>query len=276
MRVNELNGRVVAITGAAGGIGRAMADRFAAAGMRLALADVEDQPLMAAADELRDAGHEVIAVPTDVSDPASVARFADASFEAYGEVHVLCNNAGVVKRARTWELTLDDWRWVLGVDLWGVVHGIRSFVPRMVQQREGHVVNTSSMAGVLPIPNLGAYSAAKSAVLGLSLSMQLEFDQSDGDLNVSVLLPGFIPTGITTSGRNRPAALADESAPPKSPRTTASVMPVLTAPDVAEQVHDAVVHNRFWILTHDRYRQVINEHAAGIGTDARPAPAPIW
>jgi NAD(P)-dependent dehydrogenase (short-subunit alcohol dehydrogenase family) len=274
--MRQLCGRVAAITGAASGMGRAMATRFAAAGMRLALADVEAGPLEAAARELRDAGHEAIAVPTDVADPEAVARFADASYDAYGAVHVLCNNAGVVKRARTWELTADDWRWVLGVDLWGVIHGIRAFVPRMVEQGQGHIVNTSSMAGVLPIPNLGAYSAAKSAVLGLSQSMQLEFEQLGSDLKVSVLLPGFIATGITNSGRNRPAELADEAQPPAAPRTTASVVPALTADEVAEQVLDAVINERFWILTHDRYRQVIREHAAGIGTDARPVPAPIW
>ena len=156
-------------------------------------------------------------------------------------------------------------------------HGIRAFVPRMLEQGEGgHVVNTSSMAGLLPIPNLGAYAAAKSAVVGLSLSLQTEFDQLGAPLGVSVLCPGFIATGITQSARNRPSTLADEAAPPDVPRTTARTVPTLTADDVAEQVHAAVVENRFWILTHDEYRPVIREHAAGIGTTARPTPAPIW
>ncbi len=268
--------KVAAITGAASGMGRAMAQRFCAEGMRVVLADVEAEPLDRAVQELRGAGHEALGVVTDVTDPEAVHRFADAAFDTYGAVHVLCNNAGVVKRARTWELTLDDWRWVIDVDLWGVVHGVRSFVPRMVAQSEGHIVNTSSMAGLLPIPNLGAYSAAKSAVLGLSLSMQLEFDQLGSALQVSVLCPGFIPTGITTSARNRPFSLADEAAPPDVPRTTAAVVPVMTAEEVADQVLDAVRTRRFWILTHDRYRDVITKHAAGIGTDARPVPAPVW
>ncbi len=275
--MRELTGRVAVVTGGASGLGLAMARRFAAAGTKVVLADVEAGALDAAVLDLRGAGHDVMGVPTDVTDPVAVQHLADAAFDAHGAVHVLCNNAGVVKRARTWELTLDDWRWVLDVDLDGVFHGIRSFVPRMLEQADGaHIVNTSSMAGLLPIPNLGAYAAAKSAVVGLSLSLQAEFDQLGAPLGVSVLCPGFIATGIAHSARNRPSTLGDEAKPPDVPRTTASAVPTLTAADVAEQVHAAVVENRFWILTHDQYRPVIREHAAGIGTDARPAAAPIW
>lgn len=271
-----MQGRVAAITGAASGLGLAMANRFARAGMKLVLADVEADPLNAAVRALQDDGHEVMGVVTDVTDADAVLRFADAAFEAHGAVHVLCNNAGVVKRARSWELTLDDWRWVLDVDLWGVIHGVRAFVPRMVAQDEGHIVNTSSMAGLLPIANLGAYTAAKSAVLGLSLSMHLELEQVASPVRVSVLCPGFIPTAITTSARNRPADRGDEAVPPDGPRTTASTVPTMTADEVAAQVLDAIHHERFWILTHDAYRAVITEHAAGIGTDAAPVAAPIW
>lgn len=244
--------------------------------MKVVLADVEAGPLDAAVAALRAAGHDAMGVVTDVADADAVRRFADAAFAAHGIVHVLCNNAGVVKRARTWELTLDDWRWVLDVDLWGVIHGVSAFVPRMLEQDEGHVINTSSMAALLPIPNLGAYAAAKSAVLGLSMSMQLEFEQAGSPLRVSVLCPGFIPTGITSSARNRPASLGDEAPPPKVPRTTASTKPSMTGDEVAEQVLDAVRTDRFWILTHDEYRAVIRNHAAGVGTDATPSAAPIW
>ena len=268
--------KVAVITGAASGLGLAMAQRFAASGMRVVLADVEAGPLDTAVAGLRDAGHEAFGVVTDVTDADAVSRLADAAFDTYGAVHVLCNNAGVVKRARTWELTLDDWRWVIDVDLWGVIHGIRAFVPRMLAQGEGHVVNTASMAGLLPIANLGAYAAAKSAVVGLSQSMQLEFEQLGSALHASVLCPGFISTGITTSARNRPTDLADQAPPPDLPRTTASTVPLMTADEVAGQVLDAIEHDRFWILTHDRYRDVIKENAARIGTYAGPVPAPIW
>jgi NAD(P)-dependent dehydrogenase (short-subunit alcohol dehydrogenase family) len=275
--VQQLTGRVAVVTGAASGMGLAMAERFAQAGMKVVLADIEAEPLAEAVAKLRAAGHDATGVPTDVADAAAVQRLAQTAFGTYGAVHVLCNNAGVVKRARTWELTEDDWNWVLGVDLWSVIHGLRAFVPRMLDQAEGgHIVNTASMAALLPTPNLAAYAAAKSAVLGLSLSLQTEFDQMGASLGVSVLCPGFIATGITDSGRNRPAELADAASPPQVPRTTAGVVSTMTAAEVAEQVLEAITANQFWILTHQAYRPVISEHAAGIGTAARPAPAPIW
>ena len=275
--MQQLTGRVAVVTGAASGMGLAMAERFARAGMKVVLADIEAGPLAEATDRLRAAGHDATGVPTDVADAGAVQRLAQTAFDAHGAVHVLCNNAGVVKRARSWELTEDDWNWVLGVDLWSVIHGLRAFVPRMLDQAEGgHIVNTASMAALLPTPNLGAYAAAKSAVLGLSLSLQTEFDQLGASLGVSVLCPGFIATAITDSGRNRPERLADAASPPQVARTTAGVVSTMTAAEVAEQVLEAVTANQFWILTHQAYRPVISEHAAGIGTAARPAPAPIW
>jgi NAD(P)-dependent dehydrogenase (short-subunit alcohol dehydrogenase family) len=275
--VEHLQGRVAVVTGAASGLGLAMSKRFLEAGMKVVLADIEADRLDAAVAELRAAGHDATGVVTDVADAEAVNHLAAAAFDAHGVVHVLCNNAGVVKRARVWELTLDDWNWVLNVDFWSVVHGLRAFVPRMLEQGGGgHIVNTSSMAGLLPMPNLGAYAAAKSAVLALSLSLQTELDQLGSSLGVSVLCPGFIATDITDSARNRPAALANQASPPNVPRTTAGVVATLTAADVAEQVVEAITANRFWILTHDQYRPVIMQHASGVGTAARPVPAPIW
>ncbi len=275
--MEDLQGRVAVVTGAASGLGLAMSHRFAQAEMKVVLADIEAVPLDAAVRQLRAAGHDATGVVTDVADVDAVNRLAAAAFDAHGAVHVLCNNAGVVKRARVWELTLDDWNWVLSVDFWSVVYGLRAFVPRMLEQAEGgHIVNTSSMAGLLPMPNLGAYAAAKSAVLALSLSLQTEFDQLESSLGVSVLCPGFIATGITSSARNRPGDLADEAPPPSIPRTTAGAVATLTVADVAEQVVEAITSNRFWILTHDQYQTVIRQHAAGVGTEARPVPAPIW
>jgi NAD(P)-dependent dehydrogenase (short-subunit alcohol dehydrogenase family) len=245
--------------------------------MKVVLSDVEKQPLDAAIDGLRNAGHDVTGAVVDVCDAASVDQLAVHAYQTYGAVHVLCNNAGVVKRARVWELTDDDMTWVLQVNLWGVLCGLRSFVPRMLQQPEGgHIVNTASMASLLPHPNLGAYAAAKSAVLGLTLSLAIELKQMDARIGVSALCPGHIATGITDSARNRPAHLSHEAPPVTGPRTTAGVVPRLTADDVANQVLHAITSNRFWILTHDEYRPVLVDHAQGIGTDAHPEACPIW
>ena len=213
--MEELAGRVAVVTGAASGLGRAMAVRFAGEGMRLALADIEAEPLRALEQELADRGCDVVADVVDVSRAEDIDRLATVAFERFGAVHVLCNNAGVVKRARSWALTLDDWRWVLGVDLWSVIHAVRAFVPRMLELGEpGHLVNTASMAGLLPIPNLAAYSVAKSGVVALSEALQLDFDAEGAQIGVSVLCPGFIPTRITESERNRPDELGDDGVGP--------------------------------------------------------------
>ena len=230
---------------------------MAAEGMRLVLADIEAEPLDDLAGRLGDGGTEVVAQRTDVSQADDIDRLAAVAFERFGAVHVLCNNAGVVKRARSWDLTVDDWRWVLDVDLWSVIHAVRAFVPRMLEQAEGgHIVNTASMSGLLPIPNLAAYSVAKSAVVALSEALQLDLDAEGASIGVSVLCPGFIATRITESERNRPAELhggcrrarlsparrpvsSRRWTPPRSPATSSTRSRT----------------NRFWILTHDAYRR---------------------
>jgi NAD(P)-dependent dehydrogenase (short-subunit alcohol dehydrogenase family) len=274
--VDDLTGRVAVVTGAASGLGRAMAERFAAEGMRVVLSDIDRDGVHEVATALSKAGSETHAVVTDVSRSEDVERLADEAFARFGAVHVLCNNAGVVKNARTWALTLDDWSWVLGVDLWSVIHGVRAFVPRMLAQGDGgHVVNTASMAGLLPMPKLAAYATAKSAVVALSESLQHDLDAEGADISVSVFCPGFIATRITDSARNRPTSLADTAASP-GPRTVSGVQPTMTAEEAAGHVVDAVRTRRFWILTHPEYRDAIQQRAAGIGTDARPVPPPVW
>lgn len=274
--MDELTGRVAVVTGAASGLGRAMAGRFAAEGMRVVLSDVDRTGLDEAARELAGAGAEVHAVAADVSSAGDVEHLADESFDRFGAVHLLCNNAGVVKSARAWALTVDDWQWVLGVDLWSVIHGIRSFVPRMLAQGvSGHVVNTASMTGLLPMPRLAAYSTAKSGVVALSESLQHDLDAERADIGVSVFCPGFVATRITDSARNRPASLAD-TAEATGPRTASGVQPTLTADEAAWQVVDAVRAGRFWILTHADYTPVIADRAARIGTGERPIRPPVW
>jgi NAD(P)-dependent dehydrogenase (short-subunit alcohol dehydrogenase family) len=254
-----------------------MAAAFAAEGMKVVLSDVETGPLEEAVAALRGDGHEVMGVPADVARWPDVEALAEATIEAFGAVHVACNNAGVVKRARTWALTLDDWNWVLGVDLWGVIHGVKAFVPRMLAQGEGgHVVNTASMVGLLPVKNLATYDAAKMAVVGLSEALAMDLEEEGSDIGVSVLLPGFIATRIIESGRNRPQALGDTADAPAVARTTAGAEPTMEADDVAAMVVDAVRTGEFWILTHQAYRPVIQARAAGIGTGGRPSQPPIW
>jgi NAD(P)-dependent dehydrogenase (short-subunit alcohol dehydrogenase family) len=275
--MDVLTGRTAVITGAASGLGRAMAERMAGEGMQLVIADIEADPLAEVAELLAAGGAAVVSEQVDVSRAEDIERLAAVAYERFGAVHVLCNNAGVVKRARTWDLTVDDWRWVLGVDLWSVIHAVRTFVPRMLDGGDGgHIVNTASMSGLLPIPNLGAYSVAKSAVVALSEALQLDFDAVGARIGVSVLCPGFIATRITDSERNRPTELTDSAPIPAVARTSAGVTATMDAADVAGAVVDAIRDNRFWILTHDAYREIIEARAAGIGAGGRPAAPPIW
>jgi NAD(P)-dependent dehydrogenase (short-subunit alcohol dehydrogenase family) len=274
--MNDLHGRVAVVTGAASGLGRAMAERFAAHGMHVVVADIDGDGARETADALTARGAEAVAVRTDVSRAEDVDRLADTAFERFGAVHVLCNNAGVVKSARAWALTADDWTWVLGVDLWSVIHGLRAFVPRMLAQgAPGHVVNTASMTGLLPMPRLAAYSTAKAGVVALSEALHHDLVAEGADIGVSVFCPGFIATRITDSARNRPPSLGD-TAQATGPRTVAGVEATTTAEEAADQVVDAVRSGRFWILTHPAYRAVLQERAAGIGTDALPARPPVW
>jgi NAD(P)-dependent dehydrogenase (short-subunit alcohol dehydrogenase family) len=272
----ELEHRVAVITGAASGLGAAMARRFSSAQMRLVLADIEEGPLDRLARELTDAGTDVHTMVVDVSDGEAVAALADLAYARCDAVHVLCNNAGVATGGRAWELTEADWRWVLDVDLWGVIHGVRAFVPRMIASGQpGHVVNTGSMTSLLAVPALAAYGAAKSAVASLSESLYLDLEAAGADIGVSVLCPGYVHTQIRDSARNRPDDVADAPPRPRQ-RSTDGVTPRMTAADVADAVANAVVHRDFWILTHDEYRPVIRARAEGIGAGGRPLAPPIW
>jgi NAD(P)-dependent dehydrogenase (short-subunit alcohol dehydrogenase family) len=272
----ELAGRVAVVTGAAGGLGLAMARRFATEGMRVVLSDVDPAGVRAAAASLAETGAEVRAVVTDVSRWDDVDRLADETYDAFGAVHVLCANAGVAKSARAWLLTREDWEWVLGVNLWGVVHTVRAFVPRMLDGGEaGHVVTTASMTALLPMPKQAVYGASKAAVATLSESLLHDLVAEGADIGVSVFCPGWVATGIAESARNRPPELA-ATAPSTGRRTAAGVTPLFTTDEAAAQVVDAVRTGRFWVLTHQDYRAVIRERAAGIGTDARPQVPPVW
>jgi NAD(P)-dependent dehydrogenase (short-subunit alcohol dehydrogenase family) len=254
--MREFTGRVAVVTGAASGIGRAMAGRFAAAGMRVVLADVEQAALDRATGLLRDDGAMVLGVRTDVSRADDVQALADAAMAEFGAVHVLCNNAGVGIGSDFAKIPLSTWEWVLGVDLWGVIHGCRTFLPLLMEQDAAHIVNTSSMAALNGHPlGLAPYTVAKSGVLGLSQNLFFELAATTGGrVGVSVLIPGLTRTRIFESARNRPA---DVAVPPLSSFAKTSQATLGTALDaaldpdmVADVVLDAIREQRFYILPH--------------------------
>ncbi|MEX0785379.1 MAG: SDR family NAD(P)-dependent oxidoreductase [Dehalococcoidia bacterium] len=216
--MDEFQGRVAVVTGAASGIGFALAERFAGEGMKVVLADVEDGALAAANNRLADLGYTTLPVQADVSSLEDVQSLADRAFEAFGQVDVLCNNAGVSggSMKALWDQPMNDWRWVMGVNLWGVIHGVHAFLPRMVAQgTDGHVVNTASSAGLLM--GSGIYGVTKHAVVALSESLYQELGARDAKIGVSVLCPGFVNTNITESVRNRPAGLPGDALPEEIP-----------------------------------------------------------
>ncbi|MGI9431179.1 MAG: SDR family NAD(P)-dependent oxidoreductase [Myxococcota bacterium] len=206
--MQELRGKVAVVTGAASGIGLALCRRFAAEGMKVAMADIEKDALENARAELEKGGAEVIAQRTDVSVPDHVSALAEATLDAFGKVHVLCNNAGVFAGGTLWESPLSDFEWTWGVNIYGVLYGIRTFVPIMLEQGEpAHIVNTASMAGVTRGPFAGAYYSSKHAVLALTESLFLEMEAVEAPIGVSALCPELINTGIGSAERNRPAHL---------------------------------------------------------------------
>ena len=212
--MQDLQGKVAVVTGGASGIGRAMAERFAAEGMNLVLADVEEAALDLAAKELGEGGAQVLAVPTDVSQSAQVEALAAAARQRFGSVHVVCNNAGVGGHGYpTDETPLVEWEWVLGVNLWGVIHGVKTFLPMLIEQNEGHLVNTASVAGLISMPFMAPYAVAKHGVVALSEAIWHELSFRGSAVGVTVLCPGWVNTRIMDSTRNWPGRLGDEPAP---------------------------------------------------------------
>jgi NAD(P)-dependent dehydrogenase (short-subunit alcohol dehydrogenase family) len=213
--MKDFKDRVAVITGAASGIGWALAEQCAREGMKVVLADVEPEALAKAEASLKAGGASALAVRTDVSRAGDVEALAHKTLEAFGAVHLLCNNAGVATIGCIWESTLADWEWVVGVNLWGVIHGVRAFVPHMLaQDTECHIVNTASMSGLVSMPGSGAYNVTKHGVVTLSETLHREFAERGAKVKVSVLCPGIVNTRILESARNRPKHLATERADP--------------------------------------------------------------
>ncbi len=271
--MDHLEGRTAVITGAASGIGAAMARRFGAAGMRLMLADIEQEALGTFAAELRGEGRDVSTFVCDVSDAEQVDALANATMEAFEAVHVVCNNAGVGAGGAMADVPLAEWEWVLGVNLWGVIHGVRSFLPLLRQQDQGHIVNTASVAGLFSAPFMGPYNVSKFGVVTLSETLFHELRLAGENVGVSVLCPAWVRTRIHESQRNRPPAAGGVV---EADGTVAEIMAGfinngMDPAKVADDVLSAVVENRFYILTHDDSHVAVRMRAEAIAA-AEPPP----
>ena len=252
--MNTLRGRVAVVTGAASGIGLALAERFATEGMKVVMADIEAPALDAAAEGLRRKGATVLATRVDVASPEDVERLARETYAAFGAAHVLCNNAGVAVLGAVHEHTLADWQWVINVNLWGVIHGVRAFLPRMLGGGdEGHIVNTASMAGLTTAPFMSVYDVTKHGVVALSESLYKEMQVTGAPIGVSVVCPGLINTSIMRSSRNRPEELAETGKTGPGAQTFGQALSDRLATgyppsEVAEQVVQGIREGRFYIV----------------------------
>ena len=273
--MQKLNGQVAVITGGASGIGLALAYRFAEAGMAIAIGDVEEPALDAAVEELRNSGANVYGARLDVSDVESMSRFSTGVADALGPPYVVCLNAGVASSRPIVDHTLDDWRWVLGVNLWGIVHGLDAFLGGLIDRDAGHVVVTASVAGHTSHPGLAPYNASKHAAVTIAETLYNELAALGSGVGVSALCPGFVNTGIFASGRNRPEHLVNRLAEPSSDEDLARERAVqewmaVNAKDpseVAALVLSAIMDGTFWIFTDEDHREIIsrrhNEILAG-------------
>lgn len=279
--MDEFENQVAVITGAGSGIGRALALAAAARSMRVVAADIEEPSLDETVAEIVRAGGSAIAVPTDVADADSVERLAARAVDEFGGVHLLCNNAGVFSGGFVWERTVADWEWVMAVNLYGIVHAIRSFVPRMMAQGgAGHIVNTASMGGLVTNAYSGPYFSSKFAAVGLSECLAHDLAAVGSPIGVSVLVPSLVATNIGTSERNRTERFVDrladepgEDAVFVSQMLRDSTAAGMSPGEVAEQVFDAVAHGRFYIPTKPSYHQQIRERHEAMDLLALP-PSP--
>jgi len=276
--MQDLEGKTAVITGSASGMGLAFAECFGSEGMNVVMADVEEKALRVAASRVEAAGASVLPVVTDVSDEASMDHLGEAVQEAFGTPHLICLNAGVAAPTGPMEsLTTNDWEWTLGVNLWGVIHGIRVFLPALRERDEGHFVVTASVAGLTSYPWLGPYNASKHAATTIAETLHAELAELGSGVRVSCLCPGAVATNIGEAERNRPKELENESVVEMDAGDLSEFASTFSgfakSPSaVAETVLAAVVEDRFWIETDEVYRDAIRaRHRAIEGQDEPPA-----
>lgn len=278
--MQNLQGKTAVITGAAEGIGQAIASRAAAEGMNLVLADINADKLQATVAEFEARGVPVIGHRLDVSDAAQVDALADAAFARFGNVHLLVNNAGVAISRPVWETTPEDWQWVMGVNLYGVTNGLRSFIPRMLaKDEEGFIINTASVAGLFSQPGSAAYNASKHAVVAISEGLHFDLQLRQSKLHAAVLCPAWVKTGIANAERNRTVGEAiDWSKADRVNQYTAKFMQQsvengIPVEKVADDVFKAIAADRFYILTHQKIKPLIHTRMEDILQERQPTLA---
>jgi NAD(P)-dependent dehydrogenase (short-subunit alcohol dehydrogenase family) len=271
--MKEFKGKVAVITGAASGIGRGIAEHCVQKEMKVVLADIEEAPLKETEQALQAKGTSVLAVRTDVSKASDIETLARKTLDTFGDVHLLFNNAGVQTRRTIWESTMADWEWVINVNLWGVIHGVRIFVPIMLQQQtECHIVNTASAVGLISGSGTGTYRVTKHGVVSLSETLCLELQQRNALIGVSVLCPSFVRSRLNEADRNRPAELWNPSGEnPPTPEEQALErffqemnQSGITPEQCAELVFKAIQNNTFYILTHPELSTAIQRRMENI------------
>ena len=280
--MKDFDKKVAVITGGASGLGRAFADKAASLKMKLVLGDIRAEPLQQAVAELTSAGAEVVALAGDVSKPEYIEALAALATDSFGAVHCLFNNAGVGSGGLIWENTVKDWQWVLNVNLWGVIHGVRTFTPLMLAAArndpdyEGHIVSVSSIAGLIAPGLMGAYNVSKHAVVAHSESLYHDLAKVEPRIAASVLCPGFTPTGISKSHISRPADMQNIGGPTDSMIKAQQMIERavsagrLTAVDVANITFDAIREKQFYILSHPNFMKLVKARLEDIAELRNP------